>query len=458
MISVVIPALNEEKTIRKVIQKAKRNSLVSEIIVVDDQSFDNTINEAKKESAKIITSTELGKGRSMQEGMLVAKNEIIVFLDADIPNYAADVVERLTAPLINDEADFVKSYFERQAGRVTEILVKPLLEFFFPHLLQFKQPLSGMIAGKKSFFEKIEFENDYGVDIGILIDMDVVQARICEVCIGKIENDMQPLQALGRMARQVANAIFKRVRNLSLLKQDHGPVTDKPTPQALRFSEKKIYSRPRKLVVFDMDNTLLRGSFIHTAAEKFGFKKQLQEISRSEDASHIKTKRIAKLLEGKAFYELIQVAESIPVIGDAVQVVKELKLRGYICGVISDSYDCIASHIKNIIGLDFSLANELEFRKSIVTGEVRIPSLSVKQSFSMCTHDYCKLNMLLHTLAQLGVSIKNAIAVGDGLNDLCMLKHAGKGISFNSGYSELRDVADYVVKEESLTSLLEIIE
>src|SRR5579871_27581 len=211
MISVIIPALNEEKTIRKVIRQAKRNELVSEIIVVDDQSMDNTVVEAKKENVRIITSTQLGKGFSMREGMMLAKNEILVFLDADIPNYTADIVEKLTQPLVNDEADFVKSYFERQAGRVTEILVKPLLEFFFPYLLQFKQPLSGMKAGKKSFFEKVEFENDYGVDIGLLIDMHKVNARIKEVCIGEIENDMQPLQALGRMAKQVANAIFKRV-------------------------------------------------------------------------------------------------------------------------------------------------------------------------------------------------------------------------------------------------------
>jgi len=100
MISVIIPALNEEKTIRKVIHQAKRNNLVSEIIVVDDQSMDNTIAEAKKEDVKIITSTILGKGHSMREGMMMAKNEIIVFLDADIPNYNEDIIEKLAEPLI----------------------------------------------------------------------------------------------------------------------------------------------------------------------------------------------------------------------------------------------------------------------------------------------------------------------------------------------------------------------
>ena len=102
MISVVIPALNEEKTIRTVIQQAKRNELVSEIIVVDDQSTDDTVREARKEGVRILTSTNLGKGDSMREGMMLANNELIVFLDADIPNYSEDIIEKLSLLRINN--------------------------------------------------------------------------------------------------------------------------------------------------------------------------------------------------------------------------------------------------------------------------------------------------------------------------------------------------------------------
>ena len=137
MVSVIIPALNEEKTIRQVIRQAKRNELVDEIIVVDDMSTDATVAEAGKENVKVITPTHVGKGESMREGMLMAKNEILVFLEADLPDYEEDIVGMLTAPLIRDEADFVKSYFERPAGRVAEILVKPMLEFFFPFFFIF---------------------------------------------------------------------------------------------------------------------------------------------------------------------------------------------------------------------------------------------------------------------------------------------------------------------------------
>ena len=178
MITVIIPALNEEKTIRQVVHLANNSAHVSEVIVVDDKSMDNTVAEARKEGATVITSTKLGKGASMRDGILLAKNEIIVFLDADIISYSKDVVELLTEPIVKDKTDFVKSYFTRQAGRVTELVAKPLLSILYPSFPNFKQPLSGMIAGKKSLFSKIEFEEGYGVDIGILIDMHNLGARI----------------------------------------------------------------------------------------------------------------------------------------------------------------------------------------------------------------------------------------------------------------------------------------
>jgi phosphoserine phosphatase SerB len=472
MISVIIPALNEEKTIRKVIRQAKRNDLVSEIIVVDDRSMDNTISEARKENIRIITSTRLGKGHSMREGMMVARNEIIVFLDADIPNYSEDIIEKLTRPLILDEADFVKSYFERQAGRVTELLVKPLLEFFFPHLLQFRQPLSGMIAGKKSFFKMVEFENDYGVDIGLLIDMDKVHARISEVCIGEIENDMQPLQALGRMARQVANAIFKRVNFFQHRKEeeevhkkddDGGNKKDEEesTPaQVMReqvdFALKELDRQPRKMIVFDMDNTLFMGSFIQSAANQFGFRDELERIMKGPKNHFLRTRLIAHLLEGRSFAELIGVAESIPLIGDAVHVIRELQRRGYVCGIISDSYHTITNHVKNMLGLDFSLGNELEFNKSIATGEVRIPPQFQNDPSSLCRHDHCKSNMLLHILDRFGIQANNSVAVGDGENDVCMVRLAGQGISFNSTSLLIDHVADHTIRAKSLKPVLEV--
>ena len=66
MITVIIPALNEEKTIRQVVHLANNSAHVSEVIVVDDKSMDNTVAEARKEGATVITSTKLGKGSSKE--------------------------------------------------------------------------------------------------------------------------------------------------------------------------------------------------------------------------------------------------------------------------------------------------------------------------------------------------------------------------------------------------------
>ncbi|HNV52256.1 MAG TPA: glycosyltransferase, partial [Tenuifilaceae bacterium] len=146
MITVIIPTLNEQNTISQVIELVEKSANVSEILVVDDKSLDSTVKIARAKNVKIYTSTKLGKGSSMYEGMLLATNGIIVYLDADITTYPENIVNLLTDPIINNTADFVKATFNRQAGRVTELVAKPLLSLLFPELAHFSQPLSGMIA------------------------------------------------------------------------------------------------------------------------------------------------------------------------------------------------------------------------------------------------------------------------------------------------------------------------
>jgi len=171
MVSVIIPTLNEQETIAAVVQCAFLCDKVTEVLVIDDKSVDDTVALAKKAGAKVFASSRLGKGASMREGILLAKNEILLFIDGDIHPYPKNMMELLIAPIINDECDFVKSSFTRNAGRVTELVAKPLLSIFFPELTGFDQPLSGMIAGKKSILKDLLIPNDYGVDVSILIDL-----------------------------------------------------------------------------------------------------------------------------------------------------------------------------------------------------------------------------------------------------------------------------------------------
>lgn len=457
MISVIIPTLNEEAFIVKIIGIARKCKLVNEIIVVDDHSFDNTVQLAKQAGASVIMSTKLGKGASMRDGLLVASNDIIAYIDADIGNYQNDLINILVNPIIEQGYDFVKSTFERQAGRVTELAAKPLLSLLFPQALIFSQPLSGMIAGKKIFFEKVVFENDYGVDIGILLDMIQQKAKIKEVNIGEIENKMKQWQQLAPMAREVSKAILKRAK----LSPDFNLETLQTTTMILDQMDhavKESLIGLKKMIVFDMDNTILQGRYIYSAAEKFNFRRELLEIISNNNETFLITKLIAKLLKGLNLAQLINVADNIPLVEDVKDVVTELKRREYVVGIISDSYNFVAEHIANKIGAHFSIANELEFSQSIATGEVKILSHFIKTELSRCNHNFCKCNALLGLSTKYNMPLANIIAIGDSENDVCMVKHAGIGVAFCSDNKLLNSVADKVILEKKFSSILEFAE
>jgi len=457
MVTVIIPALNEEKTIGHVISQINKSSEVNEILVIDDKSLDNTIEKARLEKVRIYTSTMLGKGASMRDGMLLSKNEIIVYLDADILTYPDNIIDLLAGPILKGEADFVKSCFDRQAGRVTELVAKPLLSILFPGLSEFSQPLSGMIAGKKSMFKMIEFENDYGVDIGILLDMHSIGAKIAEVNIGYIENRMQSWEQLGKMSREVSKSILKRAKGMdskNLETLENISMIRTQMDFAIRESLKGM----KKMIIFDMDNTLLEGSFITTAAAEFNFSDDLIRIVTESNNSFTRTKSIARLLRNRSIDEILAVVDSIPVILDAGYIISELKKRGYICGIISDSYDVVTNHIKNKLNMDFSIGNELEFSQSIATGEVKIPSSFIRTHRSQCNHDFCKSNVLFQLAENYGIEINNIIAVGDSENDICLVKQSGIGVSFCSENNYLKLVADMVISEKSFRRILEIAE
>lgn len=457
MITVIIPTLNEEETIQSVIQFAWSQPNVTEVVVVDDKSIDATVAIAVANGAKVITSTKLGKGSSMKDGVLFASNPIVAFLDGDIDPYPHYTIKLLTDPILNGEVDFVKSSFSRNAGRVTELAAKPLLSIFFPELLKFSQPLSGMIAGKKNLLEQLDFREDYGVDIGILIDMYLMNAKMKEVEIGYIENKSKPWQALGKMSKEVAQTIILKAANSNNPRynfEELGVLNEIRTQMELALSAN--LDAMEKLIVFDMDNTLLRGRFIDACAERFDFKTSLMNIRSSESNPILLTKHIATLLKGKTHQELIEIADHIPIVEGTSEIIKELKSRGYIIGIISDSYDCITHHIKNKLGMDFSLSNELEFSKGICTGEVKIPSFLFNNSKSVCRHSLCKTNAVLSLLDKYQIPKENCIAIGDSMNDLCMIKEAGLGIAFCSQDELLNHHADIILKEQSFGELLSI--
>lgn len=209
-----------------------------------------------------------------------------------------------------------------------------------------------------------------------------------------------------------------------------------------------------KMLLFDMDDTLLKGRFIDTCAEQFNFRQALNLLRQIDRNAVSLTQRIASFLQGKTKQELLDIVAGIPLVDDIVDVTAILKGRGYRIGIVSDSYQLITQYVGEKIGADFSMANELQIEGEMLTGEVLIPSYFHYSEESACRHQVCKTNALRYASKKYGVPLDRCIVVGDSDNDICMLQHAGLGVAFCATDS-LKKVATKQIDKRSFSELLE---
>jgi HAD superfamily phosphoserine phosphatase-like hydrolase len=450
MITVIIPALNEAATIGAVVSFALRDPRVSEVIVVDDGSIDGTESAAAAAGATVITSSLLGKGASMEDGLAAASRDIVLYLDGDLAGLHPDLIGRMAEPLIAGEADFVKARFTRTAGRVTQLTARPLLQSFFPELCHFSQPLGGVIAARRATLQGQTFENDYGVDIGLLIDVVVGGARVVEVDIGHVEHDSHPLDELGEMAKQVARAILDRAHKYHRLRA--AQIREVAESERIaRANLPTVFGRienSERLALFDMDGVLLDGRFIVSLAERTGRSAELAELldhAVLPDAE--RTARIGKLFTGVPASTFIAAARSVPLDPNAIETVVGLRKLGYRVGIVSDSYFIATEIVRRRVFADFSVANLMRFRGGYATGNVLMGPAYVHPEG--CTrHEHCKANVMYHLMEHAGLTPSHVLAVGDGLNDVCMLEAAGTSVAYRPKRPEVERAATDVERDD----------
>lgn len=447
-ISVVIPVLNESKTVAQVVRFAKRSPLVGEVLVVDDGSIDGTPELASEAGARVMTASMLGKGGSMEDALQAARYETLLFLDGDLRGLDRDLVQRMVAPLMAGEADFVKAKFTRIAGRVTILTARPLLRTYFPELAEVTQPLGGIIAARRELLRRLRFENDYGVDIGLLIDALACRARIFEVDIGNLKHDSKPLEQLGEMATQVARTILERAAEWGRLRVNSlraARLRDQVRRTELTNSLHML-KQTNRIALLDMDGTLLNGRFILELAHRTNRMEKLMPLLDNTvlDAT-TRTRKIAAIFAGVTQKTIEQTARDMPLMPGAVEMVVGLRKLGYLVGIVTDSYRIPSETVRRRVFADFVISHSLKFRGERATGKITLAPAMLAPKICR-EHDLCKLNVLHHLAQEAGVPAERVLAVGDSENDRCMLAAAGESIAFNPKSPVVKASARHVVK------------
>lgn len=235
-ISLILPALNEAKTVGQVIDAFKRplmdeKPLLDEIILLDSDSTDDTRAIAAGRGIPVYIHQKIrpdlgsyvGKGEAMWKSLFVATGDILVFVDTDLSNPSPAFVTGLVGPLLTDDRlNFVKGFYRRPVrvvndfvevggGRVTELTARPLLNLWYPELGGLFQPLAGTVAARAGILRDLHFLSGYGVEIGHVIEYVHKWGidGLAQSELGEIMHRNQPLEALSKMSFQVLEAFFR---------------------------------------------------------------------------------------------------------------------------------------------------------------------------------------------------------------------------------------------------------
>jgi glucosyl-3-phosphoglycerate synthase len=237
-ISVGLPTLNEEATIRKVIRAIRsrlveRFPLVDELVVIDSRSEDRTREIAEEEGVPVFIHDEIlpetgsyrGKGEALWKSLHVLSGDIVVWIDTDVTSAHPKFVYGIVGPLLmRPDLQFVKAFYQRPlhigdelqatgGGRVTELSARPILNLFFPELSGIVQPLSGEQAGRRTLLEQLPFFSGYGVETGLLVDtlQHAGLGAIGQVDMKQRIHRNQSLYDLSKMSFEILQVAIKRL-------------------------------------------------------------------------------------------------------------------------------------------------------------------------------------------------------------------------------------------------------
>jgi phosphoserine phosphatase len=213
------------------------------------------------------------------------------------------------------------------------------------------------------------------------------------------------------------------------------------------LQRENIYHKSKRLIVFDMDSTLVDEETIDEIAKIAGVGEQVREITAKAMNGEIDfveaVRERVKLLSGLEVKYLEEIAKNMHLTPGAEELISSLKSMGYKLVLISGGFTFFTDRLKEKLGLDYAFGNKLIIKNGVLTGEVEKPII-----------DGEKKAEIIHWISEIeGISKDEIVAIGDGSNDQFMLSNVGLGIAFNAK-KVLKQVADGVIAQKNLLSIL----
>jgi phosphoserine phosphatase len=207
------------------------------------------------------------------------------------------------------------------------------------------------------------------------------------------------------------------------------------------------YRLNRKLIVFDMDSTLIQAEVIDELARVHGIGDKVMGITERAMNGEINfdqsiRERVA-LLKGLSSEKMEAIYQGIKLTDGVEDFIKTVRAEGYKTAIVSGGFRYFAERFQKRLGMDYAFANELEIENGFLTGKVKGEILNAQKKV-----DYIELIALREKF-----NIQEVVAIGDGANDLPMLHHAGLGIAFHAK-EKVRKEARHQMNVGPMTTIL----
>jgi len=218
----------------------------------------------------------------------------------------------------------------------------------------------------------------------------------------------------------------------------------------IALEDYSLSRRAKRLIVFDVDSTLIQGEVIEMLADRAGALAAVAEVTEAAmrgelDFAESLHRRVATLA-GLPASVLDEVADQIELTAGARTTIRTLRRLGYYCGIVSGGFRQVIEPLAHELMMDFVAANELEIVDGKLTGRV-VGDVVDRPGKAKALRDFAQ---------QVGVPMEQTVAVGDGANDIDMLSTAGLGVAFNAKPA-LREVADASLSHPYLDTVLFIL-